>query len=84
MANIKEFFPVLKNSIAIVYSYCGQGSLRNYRRYTQFNGAMVKEVQNLLSVVLRRWVGQYRFLDYDQILIRQGKAVVKFPPYPTK
>ena len=45
---------------------------------------MVKEVQNLLSVVLRRWVGQYRFLDYDQILIRQGKAVVKFPPYPTK
>lgn len=45
---------------------------------------MAEEVQSFLKNVLNHWKGQYRYLDNQQILIKKGKLILKYPPFPNK
>jgi hypothetical protein len=82
LANIKEFIPLSKNSIAIVYTYAAQGSLKDYRKVSRFDESMITEVQKMLKNVLMHWEGQYRLLSDEQILIHKGRPLLKYPPFP--
>jgi len=40
-ANVRDFYAPLKDTLAIIYDYCSQGSLREYQKIRNFDSAMV-------------------------------------------
>ena len=83
-ANIAKFYVVLKKHLVVIYEYCSQASLLSFKKTFSLDDGMIDEVNDMLKRLLSQWKGQYRFLSNEQVLIKNGKPVLKYPPYPTQ
>lgn len=82
-ANVQEFYVIHKDCLVIIYDYCSQATLEEYHELSSFSKNMVEQVSLVIRNLLAQWKGQYRFLTNQEILINNGRPVLKYPPFPT-